>query len=119
MLAVNAAVNFVIYLRFNKRFRSILAQMVFGPESASVGRRHPLLSGRPIGDSGGEAKNRIPTTDGPAMAAPSPSLSTVGALQRRSHPAGDHRLSTITTTTLTRMKSTDQTDAAAEHTTAV
>jgi len=119
LVVTNSAVNFVIYLRFNKRFRSILAQMVFGPESASVGRRHPLLSGRPIGDSGGEAKNRIPTTDGPAMAAPSPSLSTVGALQRRSHPAGDHRLSTITTTTLTRMKSTDQTDAAAEHTTAV
>jgi len=91
--------------------------MIFGPDPTAAVKRHPLLSGRPIPGSGGEAKARVPTTDGPAIAMPSPSLSTVGALQRRSNPAGDHRLSTITT--LSRMKSTEQTDAAADCTTAV
>ena len=108
LVVTNSAVNFIVYFRFNKRFRSILTQMMFGPESVQVGRRHPLLSGKPIGDSGFELKGRIPTTDGPAMAVPSPSLSTVGALQKRSNLAGDHRMSTITT--LSRMKSTEQTD---------
>ena len=119
LVVTNSAVNFVIYLRFNKRFRSILRQMIFGQDPAAAAKRHPLLSGRPIAGSGAEAKARVPTTDGPAIAMPSPSLSTVGALQRRSHPAGEHRLSTITT--LSRMKSADadHTDTGADCTTAV
>jgi len=105
LVVTNSAVNFLIYLRFNKRFRCILTQMVLGPESVSVGRRHPLLTGRPVGDSSGQARVRGPSKDGPAIALPSPSASTLGVLQQRTTHAGDHRLSTITT--VTRVKSID------------
>jgi len=107
LVVTNSAVNFLIYLRFNKRFRTILRSMIFGPDPNAAAKRHPLLSGRPIAGSGEEAKAHVPTTDGPAMAMPSPSLSTVGALARRSNPdaADMHRLSIITT--LSRMKSID------------
>jgi len=116
LVVTNSAVNCAIYIRFNKRFRSILAQMVFGSDASTVGKRHPLLTGRPAGDtSGGTAAGGRggPTTGGPAMAMPSPSSSTLGALQQRTNPAGEHRLSTLSTITgVSRMKSTDQSDDA-------
>ena len=113
LVVTNSAVNFIIYLRFNKRFRCILTQMILGPDSVSVGRRHPLLTGRPVGDSSGQARVRGPSKDGPAVALPSPSASTLGVLHQRPTHAGEHRLSTITT--VTRMKSVElHTDTAAE-----
>jgi len=105
LVVTNSAVNFLIYFRFNKRFRAILTQMVLGQDATPVGKRHPLLTGRPVGDSSGQGRVRGPSKDGPAIAMPSPSASTVGMLHQRSNPAGDHRLSTITT--LTRMKSSE------------
>ena len=85
--------------------------MIFGADAAAVGRLHPLLTGRPVGDSSGGGKVLGPSKDGPAIALPSPSGSTVGALQQHTNMAGSHRLSTITV--LTRMKS-EQTDTGAD-----
>lgn len=53
LVIANSAVNFIIYCRFNKRFRSILRQLIRGRSAASgstgsfggvSARRHPLTS---------------------------------------------------------------------------